>query len=399
MNVPPAVGRLFLPSFTFAALLVLVFVGPEAFSPPEAMSPFGALMAAEGEPLIQVLYLSVFALAAMSAIQRHGFAAFGAIAFFLGLLLAWCLASAGWAAEPQLALRRAGLEVMLVLALLFSVDTIGAGRAFKLLRVVLAAVLAVNFLSIHYLAVARHLPGEGTLAGDWRGLYGHKDIAGAVSAITTIAFLFSRNGRYNWIGILVAAAATGFLVMTHDKVSLAILPLALAAGGIYHLTWHDSLSRAIVAAVAALLLAALSVLAVLKAASIAHLLEDPAELAGRTANWAAQWRIIHAHPMLGTGFGSAQAIGGNGYLHILASLGGIGFALALAALIGAPLRWFWELNWEQSAFKPLLFALFAFLALHNVMAADFLNGANVTWVTFVLMLAALKETHRAAARY
>ena len=45
--------------------------------------------------------------------------------------------------------------------------------------------------------------------GDWRGLYGQKNAAGAVCAMTALLFLFTRNGRYNWIGWLVAAACFG----------------------------------------------------------------------------------------------------------------------------------------------------------------------------------------------
>ena len=92
-----------------------------------------------------------------------------------------------------------------------------------------------------------HLPGEVDpgLIGDWRGLYAQKNTAGAVCAMTAMLFLFSRNGRNNWIGWLVAAAATGFLVMTRSKTSLALFPVALVAGGLYRLSWRDALGRAI----------------------------------------------------------------------------------------------------------------------------------------------------------
>jgi O-antigen ligase len=408
-----ALERQLLPSVAFVGLLLLVFVGLDAFSPPMPVSQFGGVTeTSRGDALRQILYLSVFGLIVLGAVQRLGLAAIRAIPIVLGLLLVWCVASAFWAAEPGIVLRRAGLEVILVLSILLSVDTIGAERAFRLWRVVLAVILAVNWISIPLIAVAKHLPGEidPALVGNWRGLYGHKNIAGAVCAITALLFLFSRNGKYNWIGIAVALAAIAFLVMTRSKTSLGLLPLALAAGAIYQLNWRDSLSRAIVTAAALLLLAGLILFVILDAGAIAHMLEDPAEFTGRAAIWAAELHYIQDHPLLGAGFGTFADNGGqsplhgyingswveavshghNGYLQLWVTVGGVGFVLALGALILVPLLSFWDLNFDGSAFKPLLFGMFVFLVLHNVMESDFLEGDGVTWAAFLLMLAALR---------
>ena len=419
---PPAADRLILPSLAFLGLLLLVFVGLDAFSPPPLVSQFGGVSeTSRGDALRQILYLSVFSVAVLSAGLRHGAGALRAIPLVLGLLLCWCLASAGWSAEPGIALRRAGLEVILVLSVLLSIDTIGAERAFLIWRWVLAAVLLVNFLSIPLITVARHLPGETdpALVGNWRGLYGHKNIAGAVCAMTALLFLFTQNGRRNWMGILIALASLGFLVMTKSKSSLGFLIPSLAAGLVYGLGWRDSLSRAIWAALAVLLLAGLALFAFLDADAIAHVLEDPAEFTGRAAIWAAELRYIHDHPIFGAGFGSFADTGGlsplhdyiggswieavshghSGYLQMLVTIGGVGFVLAMIGLIVQPLMSFWELNWQGTAFKPLLFALFVFLVLHNVMESDFLEGDGVTWVAFLLMLGALREDARQSAIY
>jgi exopolysaccharide production protein ExoQ len=240
-----------------------------------------------------------------------------------------------------------------------------------------------------------------------------------VCALTVILFLFSRNGKYNWIGIVVALAATGFLVMTRSKTSMGILPLALATGWIYQMCWRDSLSRAIITIAAILLLAGVAIFALLDADAIIHILENPAEFTGRSAIWAAEVRYIQDHPLLGAGFGTFADTGGqsplhdyiggswveavshghNGYLQLLVTIGGIGFALAMAALLLPALRSFWNLNWDGGAFRPMLLALFTFLVLHNVMESDFLEGDGVLWVAFLLMLAALRESDRAQEGY
>jgi exopolysaccharide production protein ExoQ len=384
------------------------------FSPPVAVSQFGGVQeAASGDTLRQILYLGVFSLILLCAAQRRGFGAIAAIPFSMMLLLCWCMASALWAAEPGIALRRAGLEVVVVISVLLSVDTIGAERAFRLWRILLALILVVNWISIPLVATARHLSGEldPALVGNWRGLYGHKNIAGAVCALTALLFLFSRNGWRNWIGILVAIAAVAFLVMTRSKTSLGFLPVALAAGLLYRIGWRDSLSRAVLTAAAILLVMGLASFAFLNADAIAHALEDPAEFTGRSAIWAAELAYIRDHPLLGAGFGTFADTGGqsplhdyisgswveavshghNGYLQLLVTIGGVGFALALLALIVQPLRYLWGLDWGGDSFKPLLAALFVFLILHNVMESDFLEGDGVNWVAFLLMLSALRQ--------
>ena len=403
---PRAVEQNLFPALACLALLFLVFIGFSPFSPP---SPVATV--SHGDAARQIGYLGVAAMVAIAAFQRLGIGALRALPVSMGLLLAWCLASAYWAPQPDLVLRRAGLEVVLVLSLLLSVETIGAPRAFLLWRWLMAAVLLVNFLSIPAIAVARHGMGEidPGLIGDWRGLYGHKNIAGAACAITAILFLFTSNGWRNWIGIAIAAAACFFLVMTHSKSSAGFLAIALLAGLLYRLSWRDGLSRAILAAAGALFVVALAALVLLDAGQIARMLEDPNEFTGRAAIWTAQLRYIADHPFLGAGFGTltetynlsplrnyasgnwvtAVSHGHSGYLEIFVTIGGIGFLLAMMALLLAPARRLWTLDLRDDGFKPMLFSLFVFSVLHNVMESDFLESDSLVWGALLLVIAAL----------
>ncbi len=412
LGAPTGASGALLATGVYLALLLLVFVGLDAFSPPPLVSHFGGVQeASKGDVLRQVCYLGVGALAVVAALQRHGLAALRAIPLSMGLLLAWCIASALWAPEPNVVIRRAGLEVVIVVSTLLSVAMVGPQKAFTLWRWLLALVLLVNFLSIPLVPVARHLAGETdpALVGNWRGLYGHKNIAGAVCAITAILFFFSRTGWKNIIGIGVAAAAIFFLVMTRSKTSMGLLPVALVAGLSYRLGWRDGLSRAILCVAGLLLLGALISFVLLDAGTITRLLEDPREFTGRAAIWAAELRYIGDHPLLGSGFGTFTDTGGlsplhnyvggswveavshghNGYLQICVTIGGVGFLLTLLAVIVRPLRRFWTLDTDADAFKPMLLALFTFLVLHNFMESDFLEGDAPSWAAMLMVIAAL----------
>lgn len=409
---PPRFAAL-LGDFAFFAFLLLIFVGLQPFSPPVKVSNFGGVVhSSAGDALRQFSYLLVFTLILFSAVRQRGLAIVQSVPLGLVLVLAWCLASAAWAAEPDVAFRRAALEVVIVLSAMLGMESVGVERSLLYWRIVLGMVLIVNWLSIPFIPTAVHLPGEldVSLIGDWRGLYGHKNIAGAVCVITILLFLFTRNGKRNWFGILMAVVAAGFLTMTHSKSSLGLLPLALLGGIVYRLARRRSLDRAIVCVGAGLLLAAGIVFVLLDETVIAHILSDPAEFTGRAAIWSAELAYIRDHPLLGAGFGTFADTGGlsplhnyvsgswveavshghNGYLQLFVTIGGIGFALAMAEFIIAPLLHFWRLNRGPDTMRALLFAIFVFLVLHNFMESDFLEGDGVTWVAFLFVLAGLR---------
>jgi O-antigen ligase len=429
----------------FAALLLLAFVGLTPFSPPPQVAEFGgAVQTGAGDTLRQICYLAVFALLALGAVQKRGSAAASVVPLLLALLLAWAALSALWAAAPGIAFRRAGLEIVLVLSVFLGVDAVGVERSLVIWRWLLAAVLVVNIVSIPLVHTAVHNPGENDpgLVGDWRGLYGHKNIAGAVTALTAILFLFpavdppalklrraglgyesaeasAKAEHKSWRDGLVVLLALFFLVMTRSKSSLGLLPVALFAGAIYRVGWRRGLDRMIVVVTAAILAGALIAFLALDYNALARLLEDPTEFTGRAAIWQAELSYIFDHPLLGSGFGTFADTGGlsplhdyvsngdwvnavshghSGYLQLFVTIGGVGFLLAFAALIVAPLIAFWRIDGEVLPFKAMLFSIFVFLVLHNVMESDFLEGDGSTWVAFLLMLAMLYETERSAGK-
>jgi hypothetical protein len=79
---PQAVERTLLPTLAFIALLLLIFVGLDAYSPPALVSQFGGVKeAAGGDTMRQVIYLGVAVMIGLAAIQRHGLGALRAMPF------------------------------------------------------------------------------------------------------------------------------------------------------------------------------------------------------------------------------------------------------------------------------------------------------------------------------
>jgi exopolysaccharide production protein ExoQ len=404
----------------FLAFLLLAFVGLAPFHPPPPQ--IGSLPAVAtsgaGDFLRQLCYLVVLGGVVLGALRQRGLQAFSTLPLFLLVLLFWCILSALWSPEPGVTIRRSGLAFVLVVAAMLSVETLGCERSLKLWRWVLLAVLIVNLVSIRFIPAAVHPPGEAdaALVGAWRGLYSHKNIAGSASAMTALVFLFTPRQKY-WhkaFDVAVAAAAIFFTVMTRSKSSLGLVAVALLAGGVYGLAWKREIDRTIAVIAGGLLLVAAAVFVVVDQGAITRLFSDPEQFTGRTEIWRAEAAFIRDHLIFGAGFGTFSDTGGvsplhnyvggwvteashghNGYLQIFVTTGLIGFVLALAALIVAPAIGFWKRG--SVALKALLFALFVFLLLHNLMETDFLEGDGVAWVAYLLMLAMLGDLRRKPA--
>jgi O-antigen ligase len=395
-------------------LLLLIFVSLQPFAVRDTVNTAVGAGAAEaaGSVLRQISYLLTFAILLTCAVMKRGIHAANAGPVIFALLLIWCATTALWATEPAVSFRRAILEIVVVLSVLLGVDTVGPERSLKLFAYVLMAILIVNWISIPLVTQAIHQPGdvEPEIVGDWRGMFFHKNIAGAVCAVSVMVFLYYAITERKWLlyGTLTAAAL-GFLVMTRSKSSLGLLPIALAAAGIYRLAWRRDIDRVIVTLVAGLLTIGLAVLFFANYDFLVRIFSDPQEFTGRTEIWWGEIAFIRDHPLMGSGFGTfadtgtlspiheyvggwvdQAAQGHNGYLELAVTTGLIGFVLAMTALILLPLRIFWARGDMEPWLKSMLFGFFVFFVLHNVMESDLLASDGVVWVAFLLMYAVLR---------
>ena len=68
---------------------------------------------------------------------------------------------------------------------------------------------------------------EPELAGDWRGVFGHKNEASAAMVLFVFIGIFVARVRSLGLGAVIVALALPFLYFTHSKTAIAALPLAL----------------------------------------------------------------------------------------------------------------------------------------------------------------------------
>ena len=404
-------------AFVLFLLLILITLRPFATRDPATLAAGSAGLGGAGDVVRQLAYLGALALVSLATLGKQGLRGLFSMSPSLALLLAWCALTAIWATAPDVVLRRVSLQVVVIASVAIGVSALGAERSLALSRNVLALALIINWVSIALVQNAVHLPGEieTQLIGDWRGLYYHKNIAGAVSAVTALLYFFRALDTRRLAHWALFVGAVGFLVMTRSKSSLGLLPLALAAGCIYRLAWRRAVDRAILCIVLGLALLGAAVLAGAAAGAIFHALEDPTQLTGRTAIWQAELSFIRDHPLLGYGFGTFadsgavpplhnyvadiwvqnESHGHNAYLQLLVTIGGVGFLLAMIAFVAVPASALWKMDPPNLATKAALASVFVFMILHNFLESDFMESDGPAWIVFLLTLAVLRELNSA----
>ena len=403
----------------FVVLLLVIIVGLQPFDD-RSYAALAARNAATvaGDLTRQLVFLGTFAVIAYAAFKKRGVQAVTAMPLAMAAMLVWCLASALWGNEPDIIARRAILTAIFVASMMLSVDTLGSERTVALWRYVIAAVIVIDIASCLVIHQAVHQANdvEAGLAGAWRGLHAHKNTAGSVAAAAAAMFFFFALETRRRSDILLCIASVFFLIMTRSKSSMGLLPVALVMGGLYRVAWRSKLDRVIAMVGAALVLLLIGVALAVEWEAIGRFLDDPQQFTGRSAIWQAEFAYIRDHPLLGAGFGtfgntgarspiysyvgsgwvSQIGEGHSGYLEMMVTMGGIGLALGLAAVVVQPFLQFWDPRRTDANFNALLFTLFVFNLLHNFMESDFVNVTAAPWGLILLLIALLKVSGREA---
>jgi len=287
--------------------------------------------------------------------------------------------------------------------------------ALALLAVCYLGILLVPNLSIHLATDIQ----EPQLAGNWRGAFGHKNVAASVMAMVVFLGIYVVRSGARLSGASVVVLASLFLLNTTSKSSLALILLVLA------LTSLTSIVRSYWLR-AVMLLAPLMVLALLgvgtvmneSLAAIAKLLPLDSSFTGRTDIW--EFALQSLQLRLATGYGfeafwGTDAIRNvpqglewaeyashshNGYLDTALSMGLPGLALLIAVLVLVPLRNFQTAD-SGGNNGPLTMAflrIWLFGLYLSSLESFFLDRADPTWFTFLVAVFGLHYLARFRAR-
>ncbi|MFC0205080.1 O-antigen ligase family protein [Novosphingobium soli] len=320
--------------------------------------------------------------------------------------LGWCWLSLVWAINVDIAFQRLVLTTISTWFAFILVRGAGYERSLDVLRIILVTGLVGNYVMVWLdPAFGIHLAHDTTaLYGNWRGLMGHKNFAGAAAAITILIFVFAPGKIHPLARLAILAAAAYFLFRSQSKTSGGMVVIAAVAGWIF-VKFDTSIRRFAIPLLMALSAAVFFAGSFFQVKSV-HDILDPQLFTGRGHIWFSMLRYIETNWLLGTGFGSfwnigfespiysygttgfvrGLSVGHNGYLDLLATIGAPGLALAVFAAIVAPTVKLLTTNISARR-GALAVALLVFCVGHNFTESSLFERDSFIGVIMVISVA------------
>lgn len=336
----------------------------------------------------------------------------------------WCLFSAIYAIQPGISIRRAIGMYIILLAVGWCIQSLGAAKTIRAVYIFLASVIAVSYVavalsSIPVFSFAVH-PGDEidtSLIGAWRGVIPHKNIAGAVMIHASLFFFHHAINRRKPIDFLFFSLAALFLVFTKSKTSISWFLIVLLAGLGYRFIMLYGLRPFLHVALACLAVW-IAIFTWAEWDIVRTFFSDPENLSGRIGIWESVIPYIEKNPILGSGYGSFWAIGysspiyetavtefitqighaHSGYIEVLLTTGLVGLVLALIALMIVPYYRFANPLTSDLKLSAMLFSMWLFGMLQNFTESQFFSPDKQSWV-FVVIAITIIHSRQVAANH
>jgi O-antigen ligase len=407
---------------TFVGTLLLAWISLRPFADLSDMRVGDVSTGKEALTYVSFGGLAVLTLALTMRDNMRGLASLLTPGFVL--FVAWICLTVVLSLDPGTSIRRFALtaSVMVVTAgmMLLPKSQNELMRWFSIAALVLLAtcylgILLAPELSIH-LATDAQEPG---LAGNWRGTFGHKNMAAAVMAMLLFLgiYIFRSGGWLSGMAIVCLTSLFLFYAAGKSASSLCFAVLLLTSlTSVVRSFWM----RAVMLLAPLLLLNLLSVGTVMSEglAEIAKALPLDTSFTGRTDIWTFAVQALQERLPTGYGFASfwnSSSIQNlpegkewaayashshNGYLDTALGMGLPGLALLIAVLVVAPLRNFHraDLGGNNGPLTMALLQIWLFGLYLSSMESFFLDRADTLWFTFLLAVFGLHYLARFRAR-
>ena len=367
---------------------------------------------ASGSAFRQLTYFAIFFAVSGYTLYKAGGLPKMPIPLAYNLACVWCLLSFTWAIVPGISFRRAlGMYIILV-AVAFCVQSLGARKTLQALYVFLAGLIVFSTLAglfsrIPVLSFAVHPDDEmdTSLVGAWRGAMMHKNVAGAVMIHASIFFFHHAINRQRVLDWLLFSMAVLFLIMTKSKTSVGWFAFVLGTGLLYRFLMVRR-APAVFTMLVGFGIAGMTTFAYILSDSLYAFFTNPLNLSGRIEIWQSVIPYIEDHPILGSGYGSFWSIGlqspiyktartlfitqighsHSGYIEILLTTGVIGLGLALIALLIVPFIRFANPMPGDALLNPMLFSIWMFGMLQNLTESQFFSPDKQSWIFVVIAI-------------
>ncbi|RTE90706.1 O-antigen ligase [Bradyrhizobium sp. LVM 105] len=251
---------------------------------------------------------------------------------------------------------------------------------------------------------------EPQLAGDWRGSFGHKNIASPVMTILVyVGIYLSAVGSFV-MGPVIAVLAGLFLIFTGGKTSSVLCLAVYALASLVYVTPSLWLKRIIcfVPLIAMNLLTVGSVLSPALGAMTRLLPLDPT-FTGRSAIWEFALAAVAEKPLIGHGYAAfwddvtarqtaqgaewatSAAHSHNSYLDLAVTIGLPGLLLVILVFVLAPLGNFQraQAHSRSGALAKLFLTVWLFGLYYGTTETFLLERQNPIWFMFALVAAGL----------
>ncbi len=401
--------------FTF---LMLVFIGQQPFAERNQDELVAMAQNNDGSDIFkQALFIGFAMLLTGVQLLRRNAPHYRFTLWPLAIMLAWFFLTCTWGVDPFVSFKRA-MQQLIVIYITFSALTLmGPERLMQALRYALILSLIICWVSLPLTSAAVHPPTESdkALIGAWRGFFFHKNIAGAVMALTFMVTVNAWIDLKKWYYGLFSAMAFIFVIGTKSKTSLALSFAILGVCAVYRALSDSTQKRALLLLMVAAGMVGVLWLYVAYQPVVERIFADPTSFTGRVSIWEVDLAYLRDHPFLGAGFGGFWQVGAhspahdylnqqfqlltahshNGYLEILVTTGPLGLIMLILTFLLLPAWWFLTgARRENRRLMVPAFAIWVFVLYQNLLETSFFDKDRQVWVIFLAAIAVAHATFK-----